>query len=268
MQVYAPGPILGEADPVRVRSCRSSLIVGAVLAVAACGSPGTGDTGSVAQPEQPATTNAPTDPPPPTTSTTAQPTTSTTAPTTVPVTSTTVATTRPPDGHADGCRRLEDFGPDAGAWLIVNDGVMGGRSEGRGTIEDSTLSFSGTVVTAGGGFTSVRLRLDGSELDRTERVRARLRLDDRTYGFTFEDDQVVQGRRISHGADLPVPEDVDADGFAIVELPYSDLTPSIFGQAVTAGPFDPDTASEIGIIVNDGIDGDFRIDVDWIDVCA
>lgn len=169
---------------------------------------------------------------------------------------------------ADGCRRVDDFDLDAEAWVIVDDGVMGGGSSGRSSIEASTLSFSGTVVTAGGGFTSVRLRLDGSELDGTDRIRARLRVDDRAYGFTFKDDQAIRGRLISYRADVPAIDDVDADGFAVIELPYSELRPTIFGQAVDAAPFDPGAASEIGIIIADGTDGDFRIDIDWIDACT
>ncbi len=209
-----------------------------------------------------------TEPTTPTTTIAAADTTSTIAAADTTSTIAATGTSSDTNGPAAGCRRLEEFGPDVGAWLIVNDGVMGGRSDGRGAIDDSTLSFFGTVVTAGGGFTSVRLRLDGSELDGTERIRVRLRPDDRTYGFTFEDDQTVQGRPISHGSDLPGPTEVDADGFAEIELPYSELRPSIFGQAVDADPFDPDEASEIGIIIADGIDGDFEIDVDWIDVCS
>ncbi|MEO1057284.1 MAG: CIA30 family protein [Actinomycetota bacterium] len=165
------------------------------------------------------------------------------------------------------CQRLEEFdGP--GGWFIVNDGVMGGRSNGRAVIEDSTLRFSGTVVTAGGGFTSIRLGLDSADLAGTDSIRVRLRPDARTYGVTLEDDQTINGRRISHGADLPGPVEVGNDGFAIVEVPHSVLEPTVFGQLVLAEPFRPDAASEIGIIIADGVDGEFALEVDWIAVCG
>ncbi|MEM9513271.1 MAG: CIA30 family protein [Actinomycetota bacterium] len=165
------------------------------------------------------------------------------------------------------CRRLEEF-DEPGGWFIVNDGVMGGRSDGQAVIGESTLRFTGTVVTAGGGFTSIRLGLDDGALAGTETIRVRLRPDTRTYGLTLEDDQTINGRRISHGADLPAPVDVDDDGYVVVEVPHAVLEPTVFGQLVLAEPFRPDAASEIGIIISDGVDGPFSLDVDWIEACG
>ena len=165
------------------------------------------------------------------------------------------------------CRRLEDF-DQPGGWFVVNDGVMGGRSAGQAVIEGSTLRFTGTVVTAGGGFTSIRLGLDEGALAGTRSLRVRLRPDARTYGLTLEDDQTINGRRISHGADLPVPAEVDDDGFVVVEVTHGALEPTVFGQLVVAEPFRPDAASEIGIIIADGVDGPFALDVDWIEACG
>lgn len=50
-----------------------------------------------------------------------------------------------------------DQGEEA-EWFVVNDGVMGGRSAGFVNVEEGTLRFTGTLVTRGGGFTSVRAR--------------------------------------------------------------------------------------------------------------
>ncbi len=198
----------------------------------------------------------------PTTSNVVAPTTSTVV---APTTSTVVAPTVS-NVPAD-CRRLEDF-DEPGDWFIVNDGVMGGRSQGQAAIEDSTLRFSGMVVTAGGGFTSIRLGLDEGALAGSESIRVRARPDARMYGLTLEDDQAINGRRISHGATLSTPAEVDDDGFVIVEVPHTALEPTVFGELVLAEPFRPDTASEIGIIISDGVDGEFALDVDWIDVCG
>lgn len=244
------------------------------VALAACGSAGDGATTEPSPPTAPPasatddrTAAAAT---PRETSSTAPPTTPTTTPTTTSTPTTSVApTTTSTTAPDDGCRRLDDFDGDGVSWLIVNDGVMGGRSQGDGVIDDSVLRFFGTVVTAGGGFTSVRTVLDGSELTDTTSIRARVRLDDRTYGIRLEDDQEFRGRRVSHGADIPTADQLspDADGYAIVEVGYDDLSPSVFGQPVTAEPFDPTAATEFGLIIADGIDGDFTIDIDWIDAC-
>jgi NADH dehydrogenase [ubiquinone] 1 alpha subcomplex assembly factor 1 len=45
---------------------------------------------------------------------------------------------------------------DEPEWQVVNDGVMGGRSAGYVAVAEGRLRFTGTLVTQGGGFTSVR----------------------------------------------------------------------------------------------------------------
>ncbi|MFO0093001.1 MAG: CIA30 family protein, partial [Gemmatimonadaceae bacterium] len=47
---------------------------------------------------------------------------------------------------------------DEAEWDVVNDGVMGGRSAGFVAVEQGTRRVPGTLVTPGGGFTSVRAR--------------------------------------------------------------------------------------------------------------
>ncbi len=165
------------------------------------------------------------------------------------------------------CRRLTDF-DDATDWFIVNDGVMGGRSNGLLSVSGSSLAFSGTVVTEGGGFTSVRYRLDGSEMTGSTHLSMRVRADDRVYGVTLEDEAEVGGRSVSHRADIDTNSTVDDDGWMIATVDYAVLTPSVFGRQVDAPPFNPAAAQELGIIIADGLDGDFSMEVDWIDVCA
>lgn len=164
------------------------------------------------------------------------------------------------------CRRLTDFVNGQG-WGIVNDGVMGGRSNGTVKFVDSAMLFTGDVVTAGGGFTSVRLPLAGDELTGSESLVLRVRADERTYGMTLADSAQAGRRAISHGADITTDGPTDTNGWQIVDLSYAELQPSIFGQSLDAPPFDPDLAIEIGIIISDGVDGPFTLEVDWIDAC-
>ena len=143
---------------------------------------------------------------------------------------------------------------------------MGGRSFGSIEFDESRLRFTGTVITDGGGFTSIRLPLEG-DLVASTRIELRIQSDNRGYGVTFEDNTRVGRRSVTHEASLG-PGDVDPDGWAVVSVSYEDLRPTIFGQAIEAAAFDPDQAREIGIIIADGRDGDFALDLDWIDVCS
>ena len=46
-------------------------------------------------------------------------------------------------------------------WIVVNDNVMGGRSNGGFDIDGGELRFAGSTNTNGGGFSSIRTgRLD------------------------------------------------------------------------------------------------------------
>ena len=165
------------------------------------------------------------------------------------------------------CRRLTDFTTDdTGQWFVVNDGVMGGRSIGGGFIAESVLRFEGDVVTAGGGFTSARLQLEGDELVDSTRIEMRGRPDGRTYGLTLEDAAQFRGRLVAHRADLDIGP-IDAEGWATAVVEYDELVPSVFGVLVDAPAFEPATARELGIIIADGIDGEFVIDIDWNDAC-
>ena len=173
----------------------------------------------------------------------------------------------PPAQLSVGCRRLTDFDTGSG-WFIVNDGVMGGRSDGAVEFADSAMRFSGEVVTAGGGFTSVRTQLTDNELAGSDSLVLRVRTDERVYGLTLEDATQTGRRAISHGADLTIDEPADADGWQITEINFDELRPSVFGQRIDAPMFDSDRASQIGIIIGDGVDGAFALEIDWIDACS
>jgi hypothetical protein len=86
---------------------------------------------------------------------------------------------------ADGDRMLFDFtGPDAAkSWGNVNDGVMGGLSDGRFKInDDKEMEFFGTLsLDNNGGFASVRSRPKKLALEKGDALIARVRGDGREY---------------------------------------------------------------------------------------
>lgn len=147
---------------------------------------------------------------------------------------------------------------DEADWIVVNDGVMGGRSSGFVAVQEGTLRFTGTLVTQGGGFTSVRARRtvdltgeDGLEL----RVRGsgrpvEVELDDGTRGY---------GRTVSRRA--PVPTTAE---WTVVRVPFTAFRSSIFGRPVNAPPMELSRIRSVGLYLLDGRDGPFRVEVDEI----
>ena len=154
--------------------------------------------------------------------------------------------------------RVTDF--DEPGWFIVNDGVMGGRSDARGVIDSSRLEWSGTIVTLGGG--SRRSAAGGRRLaGRATELELRIRTDGRAYELLADDDAST---RVTHYHPIPA---VGGD-WEVVVVPLTGMESRVFGNLVTSEPFDPGQATQIEVILADGIDGEFAFEIEWIDACS
>lgn len=147
---------------------------------------------------------------------------------------------------------------DEAPWQVVNDGVMGGRSQGYVEIADGTLRFTGTLVTQGGGFTSVRA--DRSvDLTGYDGLELRVRGGGRTFEVEVDDATRRRGRTVSRRAPFATQAE-----WTLVRVPFSALRTSVFGQPVSAPPIDLASVQQIGLYILDGQDGPFRLEVDLI----
>jgi monofunctional biosynthetic peptidoglycan transglycosylase len=71
-----------------------------------------------------------------------------------------------------------DFGKgkDGRSWLVVNDGVMGGLSEGNAQLTDNSILFQGNVsLDNNGGFSSLRSQFSNKKLEQYKEVKIRYR---------------------------------------------------------------------------------------------
>lgn len=148
-------------------------------------------------------------------------------------------------------------------WRVVNDGVMGGRSDGTRFAEDDYMVFTGRIVTKGGGFSSIRVPMAPGDLSGATGLTLRLRSDGRAYRMTFRTSERWRGRSVSYQAEIPAVEPGD---WTDVVVPFDRMNTTVFGRTVRAAPFDPSDVREMGIILADGQDGPFRLDVAKIDV--
>ena len=154
---------------------------------------------------------------------------------------------------------LLDFAGDTGSsWTIVNDGVMGGRSKGYSRISDGTLRFDGTLVTRGGGFTSVRTdkRVDLSGFDGLE---MRVRGNGRSFEVEINDGQRYGWRDVSRR----IPFDTE-EAWRVVRVAFSEVRSTVFGEPVTVPEIDLASVEQIGFYILDGIDGPFWLEVDSV----
>ena len=166
--------------------------------------------------------------------------------------------TPPPAMPSDSTIMLFDFGADAPRWTIENDGVMGGRSQGFVEIKDGTMVFTGEVVTRGGGFTSVRGER-AVDLSAYDGIELRVRGGGRTFELDVDDGTRHRGREVNRQSAFPTTED-----WATVRVPFDDLETTAHGEPVSVDALDQAAIQTIGIYIADGIDGPFRLEVDWI----
>lgn len=149
-------------------------------------------------------------------------------------------------------------------WQTVNDGVMGGLSMGGSKLDGGVLSFSGVTNTDGGGFSSIRLAIPRGALAGAEFLKVRMRRDARAYSMTLRTNARSFGRRIAfRGPIQGAPESNWGNGI----LSFDSLQASIWGRAIPNARFDPGEAVEIGLIIYDGKDGPFELQLKRIEAC-
>ena len=168
----------------------------------------------------------------------------------------------PADGGgvaSDSAMTLFSFDADADSWTVQNDGVMGGDSQGSVSIDGGTLTFTGDVVTEGGGFTSV-LKDRDVDLSGYDGLELRVRGGGRTFEVEVDDGtRDDRGRQVSRRATFDTTED-----WQTVRVPWSAFETSVFGEPHDAAPLDPADVQAFGLYIIDGQDGPFRLEVDEI----
>jgi NADH dehydrogenase [ubiquinone] 1 alpha subcomplex assembly factor 1 len=165
----------------------------------------------------------------------------------------------------EALRPLLDFsGPEAAQnWRAVNDGVMGGVSDGRFRITDEgALEFFGTLsLENNGGFASVRTKPAEFDLKAGDTIVVRLKGDGREYMLNLYTKS--RQRAFSYRAMLPTTK----DEWMEVRVPLDDFIPTAFGRRVQGmGPVEPSQISGLGFMLSDKKPGGFQMKVEWVKV--
>ncbi len=115
--------------------------------------------------------------------------------------------------------------------------------------------------TRGGGFSSIRSRHGSFDLAAYDGVRLRARGDGRTYTFRLTTwDTRDLSRRPAYWAEFET-----GDGtWEEIDVPFTRFRPRWRGAALPGPPLEPAAIDSLGLMINDGQDGPFRLEVDWI----
>lgn len=157
---------------------------------------------------------------------------------------------------------LYGFDGDGSRWRIIDDGVMGGRSQGDWAERDGVGFFSGTLsLENNGGFSSVRSdRLLASCTGATA-FRIRVKGDGRTYQFR------VRSSAAFDGASYRLAFDTKAGEWQEIDLPLEAFEASFRGRVLDDYPaLVGEKVVTVGFLLADKNPGAFQLEVDWIKV--
>ena len=151
---------------------------------------------------------------------------------------------------------LIDF-PGGAEWRIVNDGVMGGRSDSTFQVEEGRGVFQGNLSPEnGGGFASVRAAVKPQPELKMVAVAVRVLGDGNRYQFRIRTNEQGDGPAYRHEFSTTKGEWVE------VRMPLADFELSFRGRPVPdAPPIAPSRIRQIGFLIANKQWGPFRLEV-------
>ena len=160
-------------------------------------------------------------------------------------------------------RDLYDFTyqETSGVWMIVNDGVMGGISESRLSLDQQGfLVFEGRVsLDYGGGFASVRSILNRLDADPYDGILIRFKGDGKRYQLRLRQVDRMEGVAYLQHFETKTGE------WEEVFLPFHSFQASYRGRRLPDYPkLDTSRISQLGLMISDKQEGNFRLEVQKI----
>jgi len=152
---------------------------------------------------------------------------------------------------------------DVKEWQTVNDGVMGGVSDGRFKITDTkTMEFFGALSLANnGGFASVRTKPKKLNLEKGDTLVAKVRGDGREYMLNLYParSQVAYSYRAAMAT--------KKNEWIEVKIPWESFAATSFGRVVkNAGAVKPAEINSLGFMLSDKKAGPFKLEIEWVKV--
>ena len=152
--------------------------------------------------------------------------------------------------------------PKAAAWKAVNDGVMGGVSDGQFKITpEGNLDFYGKLsLENNGGFASVRTRKATLDLQSGDILVARVRGDGRQYAWNL----YVPTWRIAFA--YRAFFNTKKGEWIEIRTPLAAFRATSFGREMQGRKLNPSKVNGLGIILADKQAGPFQLEIDWIGI--
>ncbi len=145
-------------------------------------------------------------------------------------------------------------------WYVVDDTVMGGKSAGKmGMDAEGNGMFEGHVsLDNNGGFTSIKFNAGKKKLQGYSRFVIVLKGDGKAYQFR------VKTKSSEYYSYIFVFETTGK--WQTIEIPFSNMAPSFRGRTRDMTNFPGDYLEEIGLLIGNKKEEDFKLAIDNISV--
>ena len=147
---------------------------------------------------------------------------------------------------------------DLSGWRIVDDVVMGGRSDGNFMInEQGNGVFYGRVSLENyGGFSSVRYRCAPKSIRNYDTCKIRLKGDGKKYQFRVKTNSYDRHSYIHYFQ--------TSGEWEIIEIPLAGMYPTFRGMELNMPNFPGEQLAEMAFLIGNKKAESFRLEVDWI----
>lgn len=145
-------------------------------------------------------------------------------------------------------------------WHIIDDGVMGGVSQGNFSIDtDGNGIFEGTIsLEYNGGFSSVRHQFEKIKVTNDSKILIRLKGDGKEYQFRIKDKAIAYYSYITTFK--------TSGEWEFIEIKLNDLYPSLRGQKLNLPNFNSDSFEEIVFLIGNKKEESFKLILDKIEL--
>lgn len=151
--------------------------------------------------------------------------------------------------------------PSPESWRSIDDTVMGGVSRSRMSVtREGTGVFSGELLLDnGGGFTSVRTFMSQVDLSGYSGLEVRVKGDGRIYQLRLRTNREFDG--VAYRARFTTED----GSWTTVRIPFAAFEPTFRGRTVNgAQTLDPTRIRQLGILLSDSQEGEFRLELEWV----
>lgn len=143
-------------------------------------------------------------------------------------------------------------------WIVIDDGVMGGRSRGIYQLNNRGHGdFSGKVsLENNGGFSLIRHRLEPVDVTSYSTLQIRLRGDGKRYQLRIKS---KANQRHSYIYSFNTSGE-----WEVVNIPLREMVPSFRGMNLPIPDFKEKTIAEVGILIGNKREESFHLEMDRI----